>query len=155
MIPTPGQERRADTKSQLIELLHDPLKLRFIVAATVLGIGYAAIYMPLDRSTTAATRKLTESETKLSLAGEVEQLRKQYQQVEKRLPKHVDADEWVQYVLGRHSAISAETEFVQSGRYQGSGPLSNGILVDQAVGNAERSRPVPCLVGIERPAIST
>ncbi len=100
MIPTPGQERRADTKSQLIELLHDPLKLRFIVAATVLGIGYAAIYMPLDRSTTAAMRKLTESETKLSLAGEVEQLRKQYQQVEKRLPKHVDADEWVQYVLG-------------------------------------------------------
>ena len=39
MIPTPGQERRGDTKSQLIELLHDPMKLRFIVAAAVLGIG--------------------------------------------------------------------------------------------------------------------
>ena len=36
----------------------------------------------------------------MSLADDVEQLRKQYQQVEKRLPKHVDADEWVQYVLG-------------------------------------------------------
>ena len=27
-------------------------------------------------------------------------MRKQYRQVEKRLPKRVDADEWVQYVLG-------------------------------------------------------
>jgi Tfp pilus assembly protein PilO len=100
MIPTPGQERRGDTKSQLIELLHDPMKLRFIVAAAVLGIGYAVVYMPLDTSTTAATRKLAEAEKKLSLADEVEQLRRQYRQVEKRLPKHVDTDEWVQYVLG-------------------------------------------------------
>ena len=100
MIPTPGQERRGDTKSQLIELLHDPMKLRFIVAAAVLGIGYAVVYMPLDTSTTAATRKLAEAAKKLGLAEEVEQLRKQYRQVEKRLPKRVDADEWVQYVLG-------------------------------------------------------
>ena len=44
MIPTSGQERRADTKSQLLEQLHDPMHLRFIVAAAVLGIGYAVVY---------------------------------------------------------------------------------------------------------------
>jgi Tfp pilus assembly protein PilO len=100
MIPTAGQERRADTKSQLLEQLHDPLRLRFIVAAAVLGIGYAAVYLPLDSGTTAATLKIADSERRLSLAQDVEQLRKQYRQIEKRLPKNVDADEWVQYVLG-------------------------------------------------------
>jgi Tfp pilus assembly protein PilO len=100
MITAPGQERRADTKSQLLEQLHDPIRLRFIVAAAVLGIGYAVIYLPLDRSTTAATCQIADSETRLKLADEVQQLRKQYQLVGKRLPKRVDADEWVQYVLG-------------------------------------------------------
>jgi Tfp pilus assembly protein PilO len=99
MIQPSGQERRSDTKAQLLEQLHDPVRLRFIVAATVLGIGYAVVYLPLDRGTTAATCKLRDSETRLSLADSVEQLRRQYQQVEKRLPKQVDADEWVQYVL--------------------------------------------------------
>ncbi|MFZ1935957.1 MAG: type 4a pilus biogenesis protein PilO [Thermoguttaceae bacterium] len=100
MTPTPGQERRADTKSQLLEQLHDPTRLRFIVAAAVLGIGYIVVYLPLDRSTTAATRKLADSETRLALADDVEHLRNQYRLVEKRLPARVDADEWVQYVLG-------------------------------------------------------
>ena len=100
MINPSGQERRLDAKSQLLEQLHDPIRLRFIVAAAVLGIGYAVVYLPLDRNTTAATRKLQDSEAQMSLADDVAQLRKQYQQVEKRLPKHVDADEWVQYVLG-------------------------------------------------------
>jgi Tfp pilus assembly protein PilO len=99
MISTSGQERRTDTKGQLLEQLHDPVRLRFIVAAAVLGIGYAAVYLPLDRGTTAAMKQLKDSETRLSLAESVEQLRSQYQQVEKRLPKQVDADEWVQYVL--------------------------------------------------------
>jgi Tfp pilus assembly protein PilO len=99
MIPTPGQERRTDTKSQLLEQLHDPTRLRFIVAAAVLGIGYAVVYLPLDSGTTAATCQLADAEKRLSLADDVEQLRKQYRQVEKRLPKQVDADEWVQYVL--------------------------------------------------------
>jgi Tfp pilus assembly protein PilO len=65
----------------------------------VLGIGYAAVYLPLNNSITAATRKLAESQDRLRLAGDVEQLRKQFQQVQTRLPKQVDADEWVQYVL--------------------------------------------------------
>ena len=100
MTPTPGQERRADTKSQLLEQLHDPTRLRFIVAAAVLGIGYVVVYLPLDRGITAATRKLADAETRLKLADDVEHVRNQYRLVEKRLPTRVDADEWVQYVLG-------------------------------------------------------
>jgi Tfp pilus assembly protein PilO len=100
MIPTTGQERRTDAKSQLLEQLRDPVRLRFIVAAAVLGIGYAAVFLPLDRATTAASRKIKVLENSLSLAGDVEQLRRQYQQVEGRMPKRVDIDEWVQYVLG-------------------------------------------------------
>ena len=100
MIPTPGQERRADTKSQLLEQLHDPTRLRFIVAAAVLGIGYVVVYLPLDRGTTAATRKLADSETRLNLATTSNNCGNSISQIEKRLPKHVDTDEWVQYVLG-------------------------------------------------------
>ena len=99
MIAIEGQERRADGKRQLLEQLHNPNRLRSILAMAVLGIGYAAVYLPLNGSTTAATRKRADSENRLSLAGDVEQLRKQYQQVAKRLPKQADTDEWVQYVL--------------------------------------------------------
>jgi Tfp pilus assembly protein PilO len=90
--------------------LHDPTRLRLIVAAAVLGIGYAAVYLPLDRGTTAATRKLNDSQTRLNLANDVEHLRKQYRLIEKRLPARIDADEWVQYVLGaiRRSPLRLE-----------------------------------------------
>jgi Tfp pilus assembly protein PilO len=58
-----------------------------------------AIYLPLNKSIAAATRKLAESEKRLNLAGDVERLRNQFHQVEKRLPKQASADDWVQYVL--------------------------------------------------------
>ena len=94
-----GQERRADKKSSLLEHLHNPTHLRFIVTMGVLGIGYAVIYLPLNSSITAAAGKLAESQKRLNLADDVERLRKQFQLVDKRLPKQADADEWMQYVL--------------------------------------------------------
>jgi Tfp pilus assembly protein PilO len=94
-----GQERRADKKSSLLEQLHDPTRLRTLLTMAVLGIAYGAIYLPLNSSITVANRKVADSQKRLSLAGDVEQLRKQYHQVESRLPKHVDTDEWVQYIL--------------------------------------------------------
>jgi Tfp pilus assembly protein PilO len=94
-----GQERRAGRQSSLLAQLHNPARLRFFLTAAVLGIGYAAIYLPLNGSITAAAKKLATAEKRMGLANDVERLRKQYQQVEKRLSKHPDADEWVQYVL--------------------------------------------------------
>ncbi len=99
MNATIGQERRTDKKNNLLEQLHNPMQLRLFVMAIVLGIGYAAVYMPLDNRITAAVKKRAEFARRLSLAGEVEGLRKQFRQIKPRLPKQVDADEWVQYVL--------------------------------------------------------
>jgi len=94
-----GQERRADKKSNVLEHLHNPTHLRFILTMVVVGIGYATVYLPLNSSITAATKKLADSQKRLSLADDVDRLRKQFQLVERRLPKQADADEWVQYVL--------------------------------------------------------
>ncbi len=154
MISTSGQERRADAKSQLMEQLHDPVRLRFIVAAAVLGIAYAAVYLPLDRGITAATRQLADSKKRLSLADDVQQLRKQYKSIEKRLPKRVDADEWVQYVLAaiRRSPLAAG--FLQSRRRQAARTLPNGLPLDQVVRIARRSGQLRRLVGIEPAVVS-
>jgi Tfp pilus assembly protein PilO len=94
-----GQERRADKKSSLLEQLHDPTRLRFLLMAGVLATGYIAIYLPLESSIANASRKRKDLENRLSLADDVDRLRRQFRQVEKRLPKQTDADEWVQYVL--------------------------------------------------------
>jgi len=94
-----GQERRTNRMSELLEQLHDPTRLRLLLTMAVMGIGYAVVYLPLNSSITAAVRQRADSENRLSLARDVEQLRKQFQQVERRLPKQADTDEWVQYVL--------------------------------------------------------
>jgi Tfp pilus assembly protein PilO len=99
MIATEGQEHRAERKSQLSDQFRNPGRLRLCLTIAVLGIGYAAVYLPLDSSITAATSKRADSEKRLSLANDVEQLRKQFRLVEKRLPKQADMDEWAQYVL--------------------------------------------------------
>jgi hypothetical protein len=99
MSATDGQDRRAGKHSNLLEQLHNPTQLRFFLTIAVLGIGYTVIYLPLNGSMIAAGKKLVDSEKRLSLAGDVERLRKQYQHIEPRLSAHVDADEWVQYVL--------------------------------------------------------
>ena len=93
------QERRADKKNGLIERLHNPAELRLFLTAVVLGIGYTAIYMPFDKTIVATTRKLADSRNLLSLADEIGQLQKQYQQAEGRLTKQTDSSEWMEYLL--------------------------------------------------------
>ena len=48
MITTEDQDRRGDKKSELLEQLRNPTQLRLLLTIIVLGIGYAAIYLPLN-----------------------------------------------------------------------------------------------------------
>ena len=111
MIAPEGQERRADGKSNLLEQLHNPSRLRALLTIAVLATGYSAVYLPLNGSTSSAVRKLGESEQRLSLANDVERLRNRFRQVERRLPKNADMDEWVQYILAaiRRSPLKLES----------------------------------------------
>lgn len=94
-----GQERRADSVSVLLERLRNPTELRIFLMAVVLGIGYVAIYLPLDTSIATTTRKLEEGRKRLEVAEQAELLQKQYRQIQSRIPKNPDASEWTQYVL--------------------------------------------------------
>jgi Tfp pilus assembly protein PilO len=110
MISMEGQDRRAK-KSSLVEHLHNPTELRGILLAVILGIGYATVYLPLDTAVATTTRKLEDAKKRLKLAEDVENLQKQFRQVQSRIPSTPDASEWMQYVLNglRQSPLRLET----------------------------------------------
>lgn len=116
-----GQERRADAVSGLLERLHNPTELRIFLMAVVLGIGYVAIYLPLDTTIATTTRKLEDGRRRLRLADEVEVLQKQYQQIESRIPKNPDASEWMQYILNRVRQSPVKLESFNPGLPQAMG----------------------------------
>ena len=121
MSATENQERRGDKKSSLVERLHDPTQLRVVLMGTVLAIGYGAIYMPLDKNIAETTRKLHDCQKRLILAGEVDHLRKQYRQVEKRIPQQADWIEWMQYVENRIRQSHIRLESLNPGPQQNLG----------------------------------
>ena len=92
-------ERRSGLQDAVLEQLRNPLRLRIVLTAVVLAIGYWGVYTPLREHIVATNHKLTDTQNQLELAREVEQLRKQFQEVQKRLPKQTDPKEWVQYML--------------------------------------------------------
>jgi Tfp pilus assembly protein PilO len=94
-----NQDRRADRTNNLLERLHNPTELRICLMLTVLGIGYATIYLPFNVTIAATTRKLHESQKRLALADEVEVLQRQYRAIQPRIPSNPDVSEWMQYVL--------------------------------------------------------
>lgn len=96
---TQGQERRADKLGSLLERLHHPTQLRVFLCAVVLGVGYVAVYMPINNRTTAKLREIEDGRKRLALAEDVRKLRTQFQKVEDRIPKQPDSNEMMQYVL--------------------------------------------------------
>jgi Tfp pilus assembly protein PilO len=106
-----GQDRRTSKKNALVEALRNPAQLRAAVLAAVLAAGYGVIYLPLNGKIDLTNQKLANSRNQLKLATEVEQLRKQFQQVEKRLPQQTDATEWMEFVLNgiRRSPLKLES----------------------------------------------
>jgi Tfp pilus assembly protein PilO len=114
------QDRRADKKNALVEALRNPAQLRAAVLATVLAAGYGVIDLPLNNKIDVTTDKLASSRNQLKLAAEVEQLRKQFQQVEKRLPQQTDV-EWKDFVLDELRRSPLKLESFSPGTVQAGG----------------------------------
>jgi Tfp pilus assembly protein PilO len=110
MIGAENQERRGNAIKDLIEHLHDPTKLRLLVAAAMLGIGYAVAYLPIQTNIAVATEKLNDARRRLTLAEDVESLRKQFRTIQPRIPSG-DANQWMQYLLAtlRQSPLKMST----------------------------------------------
>jgi type II secretory pathway component PulM len=105
---TESTDRRSGGwRSKLLQRLHDPIQLRVCVVATLLLVGYAAIYVPLGRRIGRTTKNLNRQNRAIDLAAEYERLQKQYAPLEHRVPAQTDAKEWAQYVLEgvRHHAL--------------------------------------------------
>lgn len=93
-------ERRGATwKSTLADRLHDPTQLRLFVIAAVLAAGYFAVYVPLSERIQTTSRELAQAERLIEIAEKMEQLQKQYETFEARVPCQTDSKEWVQYLL--------------------------------------------------------
>jgi len=95
-----SKDRRAgDVVANLIEQLHDPVRLRVCVIAAVLAVGYFAVYSPMNGKIVETTKKLERDNKLIRLATKMEQLQKEYDGFKSRIPKDTDSKEWVQYML--------------------------------------------------------
>ncbi len=93
------ERRTGGLKSNLLEQLHDPVRLRFCVIAAVLALGYFAVYSPMYGNIVEMTKKIERDKKLIGLAIDREKLQKQYDEFKDRIPKQTDGKEWVQYVL--------------------------------------------------------
>ena len=100
MSATESDDRRAgDVKSNLLEQLHDPVRLRVCVIAVVLAVGYFAVYSPMYGKIAETTKKLEREKKLIRLATNMEQLQEQYDKFKDRIPRNTDSKEWVQFML--------------------------------------------------------
>jgi hypothetical protein len=86
-------------KQEILDRLHQPARLRAVVTGAVLLIGYAAVYLPLQRGISDTDRQLARENERLVLARSVEHLRAQVAGFQRRLPTKSDPNEWAQYLL--------------------------------------------------------
>ena len=91
--------RSALILDKLDRILRDPLKLRVLVGATMMGAWYGLFYTPISGliQATAGDRALTESH--LEAAKAIGELRTEVDKFRSYLPARSDMNEWVEYVL--------------------------------------------------------
>jgi Tfp pilus assembly protein PilO len=118
-----------------LEQLRDPLRLRIVLTAAVLAIGYWAVYTPLRDNIAATNRKLNDTRKQLELAHEVEQLRSQFADVQKRLPNQTDPKEWVQYMLKSVQKLPVTLKSLKCDPPQELGPYKAVVFQVDITGN--------------------
>jgi Tfp pilus assembly protein PilO len=128
-------ERRSSLQSKLLEQLRDPTRLRIALTATVLLVGYGAIYAPLRDRIAATKRNLDEARKQLNLARDVEQLRAHFHDVETRLPRQTDSKEWVQYVLNGIRKLPVTVKSLKCDAPRELGPYKAVVLQIQLSGS--------------------
>ena len=94
------ETKKRDLKSKLLDRLHDPLQLRIVVFAGLLGCWYFLGYSPMTKQIDNTTKMLELDRKRLALAVEVDQLRNEAAVFADRLPPRSDPNEFLQYILG-------------------------------------------------------
>lgn len=94
--------RSPDYKKQLadaVDKLREPMRLRFAVTGVLAAITYFGVFSPLADQIDKKQKKLKAENQKATLAQDIEFLESQAQQIEDRIPKDADTNEFAQYVL--------------------------------------------------------
>jgi Tfp pilus assembly protein PilO len=93
------ERRGGGLRERLLGKLHEPLPLKICVMTVVLASGYVAVYAPMKSKIDATTAVLKKDKKLFELATKHEQLSKEFQMFEKRIPPQTDTKEWMQYIL--------------------------------------------------------
>jgi Tfp pilus assembly protein PilO len=116
------------SKPTLAERLQDTGRLRVLVTATMVLVGYAGVYLPLSARIDAASRRLAREQKRRDLARDIEQLRAQVSAFKHRVPEKTDTNEWVQYVLVGVRGFPVKLVALDPGEPQRLGPYKAIVL---------------------------
>ncbi|HLA83984.1 MAG TPA: type 4a pilus biogenesis protein PilO [Thermoguttaceae bacterium] len=129
------EEKKQTLLKKLAERLHDPLQFRIFVTVVILGIGYAGVYTPLSDRISRTTREIKKEREHQQLRNDIEKLRSQVKRVVTRLPKNVDTNEWIQYVLGGVRDLPIKLRNLDSNPPRMVGPYTAVVLRVELVGD--------------------
>ena len=135
MVPGETGERRAGLRGQLIDRLHDPLQLRMIVIGLIVGVGYLAVYTPLEERISQTLEKINHERKLGELAIKIEQLEGQCGKFVKLLPQQSDKKEWLQYILEGARRFPVTLTNVDVTASKQVGPYQAAVLRIEATGS--------------------
>lgn len=94
-----SDDRYAELRTAIDDVLHDPLKLRVAVALLLIVAWYLAALRPLGGRIAEQQATLQAERERLALAREIEHLRAEDRRFRDRLPEGGDRNEWVSYLV--------------------------------------------------------
>lgn len=83
----------------LLKLCYSPVQLRALITAILLGGWYALSYSPTTTEIDDTAKKIEQTRGRLTLAKEIEHLRRQVALFKDRIPRDAGPNEWLQYML--------------------------------------------------------
>ena len=114
--------------TRLINLAYSPVKLRVLLAALMLGGWYGGYAMPTGTEIDESTKQVERERKRLGLAKDIEKLRKQVARFQDRIPKGVDPNEWLQYMLAGSRNFELKIASIDTGTPKAAGPYKAVVI---------------------------
>jgi Tfp pilus assembly protein PilO len=94
-------ESKAGMSRLLVGQLRHPIKLRLVLYLTILAAWYFLFYSPLNDEMAVTQARINKEQKRITMAREVEVVRKSLVAFKDRVPARSDLNELIQYVMGR------------------------------------------------------
>ena len=92
---------KAGLSAPLLGQLRHPVKLRLVLYLTILAAWYFLFYSPLSDEMVATQARIKKEQKRITMAREVEVVRKSLVAYKDRVPAKSDLNELIQYVMDR------------------------------------------------------